>query len=98
MWVPIGGASDPNDLTFTQTHRVCIVVEPIGDGEGTTLQNIGAKTTLSSFDNDCSQIYWIMRWSPKGLMPVKPVVYMKAGIALQPGTSCKCFPKPTAGI
>lgn len=34
-------------------------------------------------------IVWIVRWTSKGLMPVKPEVHLRGQLALESGKACK---------
>ena len=76
-------------FTLEQTHRVVYLKkEGTGDNVGTDLQStIGAKLGFSYWDSPVSVILWVVRWTAKGLMPVKPVVYSSGSSVLASGRS-----------
>ena len=76
-------------FTLEQTHRVVYPKnEGTGDNVGTDLQStIGAKLGLSYWSSPVSVILWAARWTAKGVMPVKPVVYLSGSPVLASGRS-----------
>ena len=76
-------------FTSEQTHRVVYLKkEGTGDNVGTDLQStIGAKLGFSFWGSPVSVILWVVRWTAKRLMPVKPVVYSSGSSVLASGRS-----------
>ena len=85
--------------TFKLTHRVAFM--PAGKKEkssemedekesGLTVSNIGAKELPSTFAGlHCCQIVWHVRWTVRGLQPVKPMLHLTKRLTLPAGQACK---------
>ena len=62
--------------------------------ENLGILNIGVKAPLTSWNPEVVQMRWQVRWSAKGLQPVKPVLHLIGALTLRPGTACCCSCKP----
>ena len=82
--------ADPKKFTLTQTHRVCFV--PKDDAKEISQHNLGNKFPLTTWGTASSTMVclWHVRWSPKGLMPVKPAVHLVGELVLPAGRACLC--------
>ena len=79
---------NPKQFTCQVTHKVVFQTQ---DAAGDlSANNIGAKEALSTWNTDVLMVIWHVRWAQKGLMPVKPAVYLRAGVTLGAGKACTC--------
>ena len=64
---------DPKKFTLDLTHKV--VFQPKDDNvPEVSTHNLGYKEKLESWSSEALQLLWVVRWTAKGLMPVKPAV------------------------
>ena len=77
---------DPKKFKLTQTHKIAFV--PVCEATDATTNNFASKESPEYWSNDVTTILWAVRWSAKGLMPVRPEVHLKAALVLQPGRAC----------
>ena len=52
--------------------------------------NIAAKEEFKVWNTDVLNTLWVVRWTAKGLMPVKPTVHLTGSLTLLPGKACRC--------
>ena len=93
----------PGLFNFTQTLKVGFVpagakgaeaskAEEKDDGTDNkvTAANIAAREKPSVFDgSDCVALVWWVRWTVKGLQPVKPMIHILKKVTLSQGQACK---------
>ena len=74
----------PNKFTLTQTHRILFLPK---EDQGTEISahSFGVKCDHSYWGSDMSQVMWHVRWTQKGLMPVKPAVHLTNRVSLPAG-------------
>ena len=79
-------------FTLTQTHQICFVpVEQAAtDKETTTQNNIASKEDVKHWNSGIMHVLWAVRWTAKGLQPIKPVVHLKGELVIPPGRACLC--------
>ena len=76
---------------LAQTHRIAFAYKPEGEAVEVSQANVAAKEILATWNSGLLQVLWLVRWSAKGLMPVKPVVQFRAaGVSLLAGRSVHC--------
>jgi hypothetical protein len=78
--------ADPSKIILTTTHRVAFV--PKSD-DTITQANIAAKMPIAAWNNHGSAWYWAVRFTKKGLMPIKPVIHSSCELVLPAGRACK---------
>ena len=76
-------------FTLTPSHTIAYVPNQDANSK-VTLQNIASKENVAKWNTHCMHIIWQVRWAPRGLSPVKPMVRLIAEVALQPGEACHC--------
>jgi hypothetical protein len=83
----------PKEFTLEQTHKIVFVTSK-DDKDPNKLSGIAAKEPTESYTSaPCLQLLWSVRWTTKGLMPVKPAVYLTGTIVMPPGRACDCTKK-----
>jgi hypothetical protein len=89
--------SDPAKFECVQNHRVVFTLkdkdkESSGAGDDGELNqsSIASKEATKSWSTSVLITLWSVRWSAKGLMPVKPLVFICAGASLPVGRSLHC--------
>ena len=82
QWDP----TDAQKFTMTQTHRVCF--RPNEAVKEVTAANMATKESIHYWTNSATHLVWFCRWTQKGLMPVKPGVYLKGELVLAPKKRC----------
>ena len=61
-----------------------------GESEVTD-KNIAQKEPCKTWaESEVVQLLWAVRWTSKGLMPVKPNVQLRKALELGPGRACAC--------
>ena len=75
-------------FTLTPSHSVSYVPAAQDENTKISLQNIANKENASVWETHCMSIIWQVRWAPRGLSPVKPMVRLNAEVALKPGEAC----------
>ena len=60
------------------------------------LTTLPRKEPLTSWNPEIVQLRWQVRWTQKGLMPVKPVLHLTGSLALPAGHACRCSAAPGA--
>jgi hypothetical protein len=80
--------ANPKEFTLEQTHKIMFV--PVQeDADNAKVGSIAAKEPVASYVSAQGlRVLWNVRWTAKGLMPVKPGVYLKGSVTLPPGKSC----------
>ena len=77
-------STDPTQFSLTMTHRVLFLPKDDSSSEVTT-NNIATKEELQYWMSEQMEVLWVVRWTAKGLMPVKPVVHIREACVLPPG-------------
>ena len=77
----------PGCFTCVQEHQVVFLKKE--DSTDATQTNIGAKVPFSTWDSRVTRILWLVRWTAKGLMPVKPCVHFSVEVALATGRAAE---------
>ena len=49
---------------------------------------MATKESIHYWTNSVTHVVWVCRWTQKGLMPVKPGVYLKGELVLAPKKCC----------
>ena len=78
---------DPTKFKITQALRVAFIRkddEPAGNTKYSQ-GSVGISAPYEVWSGTAFRLMWIMRWTAKGLMPVKPVVYSVVDIDLLAG-------------
>jgi hypothetical protein len=81
-------AINSQHFTLLTTHRVAFMPK---DEEGTAIThgNIGTKEDVNVWETTNTHVLWNVRWTAKGLMPVKPAIYLKGGdLVMAAGRAC----------
>ena len=83
--------ANPKEFVLKQTHKIMFAPAKDESDREAKNGNIACKEPIATFTaGPCLQVLWTVRWTAKGLMPVKPAVYLKGSIALPPGKACHC--------
>ena len=61
-----------------------------------TASNMATKEPVSFWNNEVTQVLWSVRWAQKGLMPVKPAVFLKGEPNLLSEQACFVTAAPAA--
>jgi hypothetical protein len=81
----------PKKFLLKQTHRIAFHTQVKEEGSQPaelTLSNFAAKEPVKIWQASPSlNLVWTVRWAAKGLMPVKPCIYLKACANLPTGRS-----------
>jgi hypothetical protein len=87
--------ADPNDckqFTLTNTHQVAFIsrdgsaeIEPGKEDKAATAGNVAVFEEVKTWDSESMCIHWICRWTTKGLMCVKPAVYLRGELIVPAG-------------
>ena len=78
-----------SDVWFTPAKDSQEVTDPADPGAKTN--QVGAAKLLpnTAWQSDLMSIVYSVRWSPKGLMPVRPQVVLLKDLTLAAGQACK---------
>ena len=84
--------TDPKCWTAEITHKIAfITAEASLEQAAVNPANIAAKELPSVWMNEGTKVMWMVRWNAtKGLMPIKPAVYLKGNMTLGAGKACHC--------
>ena len=66
-------------------HAVFYIKKDEVGGDEPSQVSIGGKIPFNLWDTDVCCILWVVRWSSKGLIPVRPQVHLKSEVLLQTG-------------
>ena len=80
--------ADPKKFECTQTHKVTFIPKDDQAEKDITINTIACKEELKYWSTDVVQLMWIVRWTAKGLMPVKPVIHLKGQLTVPAGRAC----------
>ena len=96
---PSGQKTDGQTLfDFKLTHKICFVpptkrdapdegAEKPSKEESLTFTNIASRE--SAADLQCASLIWHVRWTVKGLQPLKPMIHLTKKLCLAAGQCCK---------
>lgn len=59
-------------------------------GAETVINRLGALIPANFWKNHCMGIFWVVKWTPSGLQPVRPLVCLSANVTLPPGKALDC--------
>jgi hypothetical protein len=62
---------------------------PKDDQSELTPNNFAIKETTSAWETKVTSIVWHMRWTQKGLQPIKPAVHVKTAFSVGGGQACR---------
>ena len=80
--------TNPMHFKLVTTHRVAFMHKD-EEGVAITYGNIGTKEDVNVWETKNTHVLWNVRWTAKGLMPVKPAIYLKGGdLVLAAGRAC----------
>ena len=86
--------SNPKLFSASCTHRVPFTPKEEA-GSVLNIGNIGSKEDKNIWNSKCSRVFWNVRWTAKGLMPIKPAIYLHGGqLVLAAGRACHLNPAP----
>ena len=86
--------ADPKLFTITQTHMISF--SPNKDAKEIVASNLATQEPVSFWNNEVTQVLWSVRWAQKGLMPVKPAVFLKGELNLMFEQACSVTAAPAA--
>ena len=66
------------------------VVESLPGGAETMINRLGASIPVNFWKNHCMGVFWVVKWTPSGLQPVRPLVCLSAHVTLSPGKAFDC--------
>ena len=75
----------PGTFAVNQTHKIAFSLISEGSAEHKSANVFGACVPLKTWNTKYSQVLWQVKWTAKGLTPVKPAIYSKAELELLPG-------------
>ena len=83
--------ADPQKFNIEVTHNVVFVPknDELADKD-INCHNIAAKEEPKVWNTDVLKTLWVVRWTAKGLMPVKPTVHLTGSLTLLLGKACRC--------
>ena len=84
-----GWGCEDNVRKFKIEPEIQIGFVPKEEQGDATINNIGTKEGVPSWNNSVTSIIWHVRWTQKGLQAIKPCVHLKGGLLLGPGRACK---------
>ena len=84
--------ADPQKFHIKVTHNVIFVPKNEGLADNDiTYHNIAVKEKdLNVWNSGVIKTWWVVRWTPKGLLPIKPSVHVTGLLKLSPGKACRC--------
>lgn len=77
------------EFNLTVTHQVAFVAK-IEEGTEMSQKNVALKLYTDGV-NSPLQLIWYMRWSTKGLTPIKPALHLVGNVELAGGKALKCW-------
>ena len=80
--------TDPKHFECTQTHKISFIPNADQDEKHVSYNSIAIKEDLKHWESDVIQLLWVVRWTAKGLMCVKPAIFLKGELAIPPGRAC----------
>ena len=81
---------DPKTFTLTLEHNISCFPQDSDKGAPTTCNNVATKFQTATWASNTLAMMWMVRWSTKGLMPVKPVVHLLGSVDFPPGRALRC--------
>ena len=88
---------NPHRFNLTQVHRVAFIPK-VEQGAEVSATSIGLKEAMQYWSSTVSRVIWSVRWTQKGLMPIKPEARLWEEVVLAAGRSCHLTgeaPQPT---
>ena len=81
-------ATKAGEFTVTQTHRVVYFLKE--STNEISQNNIANKEAFKAwFNAEAVVVLWVVRWTQKGLQPVRPEVRLRKSLVLAPEHACK---------
>ena len=80
-------ADTPGSFAITQTHQIAFVVSDTSSEGSKTCPatTFAIHAPLEQWNTKVSALLWQVKWTSKGLTPIKPAVYSLLEIELLPG-------------
>ena len=69
------------EFTLKLVHRIAFASKE-AEIDTYTATNIGSTAPFNLWKNNVSEIIWSVRWTAKGLMPVRPLIYTRVGMKI----------------
>ena len=67
------------------THRVTFQPKEVDNTDGWTVHNIVSQIYMATLAPNVSTIIWTVRWTQKGVQPVKPALHFSGALTVPPG-------------
>jgi len=81
--------NNPKEFTLEQTHN--IMFSPVREEGDCKLGSVASREPVQSYKSaPCLRLLWTVRFTAKGLMPVKPGVYLTGSVLLPAGKALHC--------
>lgn len=81
--------NNPKEFTLEQTHN--IMFSPVREEGDCKLGSVASREPVQSYKSaPCLRLLWTVRFTAKGLMPVKPGVYLMGAVSLPAGKALHC--------
>ena len=77
--------SNAKKFTMEQTHRVVYMPKEDQGDKVNDCSAFGTKEDAEAWENGVTTLVWHVRWTQKGLMPVKPAIHMPCGQTVPAG-------------
>ena len=84
----------PEACKIELTHKVAFVPDAT-EAAKLTVHNFAAKEAPGYWETETTHILWHVRWTVKGLMPIKPVVSLKGDLTLEGNQALAIVPRKT---
>ena len=83
---------DPLKFLIEATRNVIFVPKNEGlTDKDINCHNIAVKEKdMNVWNSGAMKTLWVVRWTPKGLLPIKPSVHLTGLLKLSPGKACHC--------
>ena len=95
------GQASVNDFILQTSIKIAFIPKEEAS-EKITISNIAAKETRANIEGDTPdpllRFLWQVRWSAKGLLPVKPTLHLMRSGSLPAGRALSCNAAKAAAI
>jgi hypothetical protein len=88
----VGGTVGDFKLTKTHTVLFSLLSQEVGKDASTEqmVNRLGALIPTNFWSSHCLNIFWVCKWTPTGLQPVRPLVCLTCAVLLPPGKALVC--------
>ena len=76
---------DDNPKSFSVKQKLCLHFVPRDDQGELGTNSIASTEAASLWNTHISKVLWHVRWTQKGLMPIKPAVHLIENVTLAAG-------------